>query len=372
MASQDFEYVHQESAFPLDFLNILDATSVSRRGARRVWEQWLADKLTSDTSHSRKHHVIDLFSGCGGLSLGFSSAGFEVLKGFDSWAPAVQTYNANFDHPAEMLDLSDFDLAIDALKDFKDGDSFPAVIGGPPCQDFSSAGKRVENENADLTRLFAEYISQLRPPFFVMENVPNARHFRVYKSALSRMQAEGYHIFTRIFDASMIGTPQRRKRLFAIGSLDEDFLERIQQEIFLTEALLGDIFRKEPMTVERWFGVGNIPNFYYRHPWSYDRRGIFRSAEPSPTIRGVNRPKPPTYEWHEKELQLEGFEEVLADPSGLRALTVHERKQLQSFPENFRLSGPRTVQEQMIGNAVPVMLAYFVADKVLRALNVAS
>lgn len=372
MASQSVESVPQEQAFPLEFLHALEKMSDSSQGARRIWEQWLGGRQESGVAHPGKHQVIDLFSGCGGLSLGFSSAGFEVLRGFDSWEPAVQTYNANFDHSSEMLDLSDFDLTIDRLKQFKVSDSFPAIIGGPPCQDFSTAGKRVENENADLTRLFAEYICELRPPFFVMENVPNAKNFRVYKSALSQMREQGYHIFTRTFDASMIGAPQKRKRLFAIGALKEDISDRIQQEIFQTEAFLGDSFRDEPMTVGRWFGVGNIPKFYYRHPWSYDRRGIFRSSEPSPTIRGVNRPKPPSYEWHEKELRLEGFEEVLADPSAVRALTSDERKQIQTFPANFELSGPRTVQEQMIGNAVPVMLAYFVADKVLRALNAVS
>lgn len=359
----------RNAAFPLDFVQALEARSGSGQGARRIWEKWLVDRELLGRSHVEPLRVIDLFAGCGGLSLGFASAGFEVVHGFDSWSAAVDTYNANFDHPSECLDLSNSDLTVDRLSHFQKGTSFPAIIGGPPCQDFSAAGKRQEKDNADLTRLFAEYVGYFRPPLFVMENVPNAKHFRVYESALDFMRRNGYHVNTRVFDASLIGAPQRRKRLFAIGTLDQSFSQRIQQELFDAETALGDVFRFSPMTVERWFGEGVVPEFYYRHPWSYDRRGVFRSAEPSPTIRGVNRPKPPKYVWHEKDLQLEGFEKVLENPSLVRALNVEERKQLQTFPEEFKLLGSRTAQEQMVGNAVPVMLAHYVADKIARAMN---
>lgn len=369
MANSSDEGVVQDAGFPLDFLKALDTSNGVDQGVRRIWEQWLIDRDSLGNSHGESRRVIDLFAGCGGLSLGFASAGFEVVHGFDSWGAAVETYNANFDHPSECLDLADFDLTVDHLSQFRIGSSFPAIIGGPPCQDFSTAGKRQEKDNADLTRVFAEYIGHFQPPFFVMENVPNAKHFRVYKSALDFMRRNGYHVITRVFDASLIGAPQRRKRLFAIGTLDRVLSQRIEQEIFETETALGDAFRYSPMTVERWFGKGVVPEFYYRHPWSYSRRGVFRSAEPSPTIRGVNRPKPPKYAWHEKDLQLEGFEKVLESPSQVRALSVDERKQLQTFPQAFKLIGPRTAQEQMVGNAVPVMLAHYVADKIARAIR---
>ena len=90
--------------------------------------------------------IIDLFAGCCGLSLGFQNAGFEIVAAFDNWQPAIDIYKLNFLHPILKLDLS-------ANNDFNIFKAYEPdmIIGGPPCQDFSSAGKRNESERADLT-----------------------------------------------------------------------------------------------------------------------------------------------------------------------------------------------------------------------------
>ncbi|EFK54236.1 DNA (cytosine-5-)-methyltransferase [Corynebacterium genitalium ATCC 33030] len=334
----------------------------SKGGIRREWESVLAAGVAANRLDGQGSRVVDLFSGCGGLSLGFQAAGFDVLAGFDHWEPAIETYNSNFGHHAEMLDLANFDKSAGRLGEFSALSEFPAIIGGPPCQDFSTAGKRLEDANADLTSQFAALVGLFQPFFFVMENVPNAKNFGIYNRALQSMERAGYHLFTRVLDASVIGTPQRRKRLFAIGTQDGR----------ITNAILEAIVRKEesfarsraaegPVTLLDWFGEGILPDVYYRHPWSYDRRGLFSVREPSPTIRGVNRPMPKTYQWHPKDTCVPGFDVAAADRPSIGPLSIEIRKQIQTFPEEFSLLGARTTQEQMIGNAVPVLLGYFIA-----------
>ena len=111
--------------------------------------------------------VVDLFAGSGGLSLGFQNAGFDVVAAFERWPAAAKCYRANFDHPALEIDLADVPAAVAEIEKF----SPDVVIGGPPCQDFSHAGKRVEADRASLTESFAAIVAAIRPKCFVMENV---------------------------------------------------------------------------------------------------------------------------------------------------------------------------------------------------------
>lgn len=113
--------------------------------------------------------VVDLFCGCGGLSLGFEQAGFKLQAGIDAWTEALEVYQKNFDHQAIQADLRNTAMCGELVKSFNPS----VIIGGPPCQDFSSAGKQDENNGrGDLTISFAEIVNYVRPPFFVMENVP--------------------------------------------------------------------------------------------------------------------------------------------------------------------------------------------------------
>lgn len=287
--------------------------------------------------------VVDLFAGCGGLSLGFQASGFEVCAGFDSWDKAVESYNLNLDHPAFQLDLSDVDKSLEALAPYFNGTA-EGIIGGPPCQDFSSAGKRVEGARADLTERFAEIVTRIRPKFFVMENVPRAIHAAAYQRALAVMRAAGYGLTVKTMNAAYCGVPQLRKRLFAIGVLGAE-------EDFLAEALEEGL-AKAPMTIRDAFGDSLGIGHYYRHPRSYARRGIFSIDEPSPTIRGVNRPVPLGYPGHGGDT---------APISGIRPLTTAERSRIQTFPDAYRWPEAKTNAEQMIGNAVPVKLAAYIA-----------
>ena len=92
-------------------------------------------------------NVVDIFCGCGGLSLGFQKAGFNVVRAFDNWDKAVDIYNRNFDHEAELVDA--YNLTAEHIKSF----SPDVIIGGPPCQDYSSAGKQDEHRDEQILRL---------------------------------------------------------------------------------------------------------------------------------------------------------------------------------------------------------------------------
>jgi len=286
--------------------------------------------------------TVDLFSGCGGLSLGFQNAGFEIVAAFDNWEPALEIYQKNFHHPVYDVDLRN-EECLPIIKDMQP----EMIIGGPPCQDFSSAGKRDESlGRADLTLSFANIVAQAAPQWFVMENVARITRSNILKQAIQIFENAGYGLSSHVLDASYYGVPQSRKRFFLIGCMHAppDFLHPY-------------ISRKQtekPMSMFDFFGKSLGVEYYYRHPRNYTRRGIFSIHEPSPTVRGVNRPIPENYPGHPTD--------PIRVNKELRPLTTKERSLIQTFPDDFILIGTKTNVEQAIGNAVPVKLGEFVAN----------
>lgn len=295
--------------------------------------------------------VVDLFAGCGGLTLGLQNAGFHVVLGVDKWLPAVKMYKANFDHPILDLDLLDVKASVKVLKKYAPD----MIVGGPPCQDYSSAGKRdEENGRADLTISFAEIIGDMKTRFFIMENVDQIVKSKRYKEALAMFKEYGYGLTTKTLDASYCGAPQKRKRHFVIGSLEHE-------DGFLDEILVKNLSLK-PTTIRDYLGDKLGLDHYYRHPRNYNRRGIYSIDEPSPTVRGVNRPLPAGYPGHKND--------TTHHTSGVRPLTSKERSLIQTFPENFQLIGTKGEIEQAIGNAVPCKLAEYVASCLNKVLEI--
>tara|TARA_R110001606_G_scaffold249840_2_gene397738 strand:- start:1455 stop:2384 length:930 start_codon:yes stop_codon:yes gene_type:complete len=289
---------------------------------------------------------VDLFSGCGGMSLGFATADIEILRAYEYWDEAISCYQRNFQHPIIKADLSNYQEYIDEIAALT-----PDIIfGGPPCQDFSHAGNRVEGSNADLTMAFANIVSSARPRWYVMENVERSKKSTAYGNARTILKEVGYGITEIVLDASLCGVPQKRKRFFSIGALGEE-------DDFLLSYLESNLSEKA-VTVREYFGDEFAVEFYYRHPRNYSRRAIFSIDEPSPTVRGVNRPVPAGYPGHPNDPVELSF--------GVRELTTRERASIQTFPDNFVFpSESKTTNEQLIGNAVPVNLANFVARTVL-------
>lgn len=288
--------------------------------------------------------VVDLFAGCGGLSLGFEKAGYEVVAACEWWDAAINCYKENFEHPILKVDLSDVDEAVKVVEGFKPD----MIIGGPPCQEYSQAGKREEGERAALTDSFAHIVSRIRPACFVMENVDRARNSKGYGRAKQIFKEAGYGLTEIVLDASLCGTPQKRKRFIVFGVLG--------QEDGFALGLFESGLSKKAMTLRDYFGDSLGFEHYYRHPRNYSRRAIFSIDEPAPTMRGVNRPVPKGYPGHPND--------TCPVSDDLHALTTQERAWIQTFPKDFKWVGSKTDVEQMIGNAVPVNLAKYVAETV--------
>ncbi len=294
--------------------------------------------------------AVDLFCGSGGLSAGFLDSGIDVVAAFDNWETAIETYRRNLMDHADRFDLSDTKQAISEIKQIR-----PNIIaGGPPCQDFSSAGKRVEGGRANLTNAFGKIVAACKPRFFLMENVPRVRLSCTYEETKGILVGAGYEISEIVLDASHCGVPQARKRFFAFGAIRNQtapkrFIRSLENRI-----------TKERLTVKEYLGDSIDIEFYYRHPRNYSRRSIFSVHEPSPTVRGVNRPVPPGYQGNRLDS---------APPSTVRPLTSFERSRIQTFPESWDWNADdrNADAELQIGNAVPVNLASFVGTGIIDA-----
>lgn len=216
-------------------------------------------------------------------------------------------------------------------------------------------GKRDEdNGRGSLTVCYAQITAAIRPELFVMENVPRIVKTQKLAQAREIFKSAGYGLTATVLDASLCGVPQARKRFVMVGKLGA-------ANNFLLPIINKNLASK-PLTVSEYLGDTLPIKYYYRHPRSYVRRGIFSVNEPSPTIRGVNRPMPKGYHIH------------AGDPvnslEGIRALTTKERSRIQTFPASFIFLGNKTDQEQMIGNAVPVNLARFVGQVISEYISI--
>lgn len=293
--------------------------------------------------------VVDLFAGGGGMSLGFQQAGFEVLAAFENWDKAADTYRANFSHPVFQHDLSDVEGAAAKILPLA-----PDVItGGPPCQDFSTAGKGVEGERADLTVKYAQIVTSVRPKVFVMENVGRVKLSKAYKEATDIYREAGYQLYETLLDASYYGVPQKRERFFCIGVLDGDGQVAMDY--------LSSTKSDQPTTLRDYFGDSLGVEAVFICPRNYSKPGVFSIDNPSPTIRGMNSPIPATYKLHPRD--------AVQNIADTRPLTTSERAQVQTFPADFLFPFAKTHSEKIIGNAVPVKLAQAVACAVLAVLE---
>ena len=171
---------------------------------------------------SKKYHVLDLFSGCGGLSLGFSDAGYKIIGAIDNWEDALLTFKKN--HPGGKTDLADLgrekpEAVLRRMKIVPG--SVGVVVGGPPCQGFSISGKRnPEDPRNRLYEAFIDFVRVLKPKAFVMENVPNLvsiQEGKIKDAILSDFKKCGYGVEYKILRASDFGVPQNRRRVFFVG-----------------------------------------------------------------------------------------------------------------------------------------------------------
>ncbi len=226
------------------------------------------------------------------MSLGLKQSGFEIVQAYDAWPVAVANYNRNVGHHAKVADLGEtLGIVPELLKLAPD-----IICGGPPCQDYSSAGRREEADNARLTLAFAVLVATVRPAWFLMENVVNAMKSETWAQARSILKASGYGLTECKIDASRYGVPQARRRLIVVGRIGE-------RDGFLASSIAAAA-APQPMTLRDLFGA-TTPAAMYFPATSEARRSIWSPDEPAPTIRERSiRPLPVSYQPHPDDAAL--------------------------------------------------------------------
>jgi len=328
--------------------------------------------------------TVSLFSGCGGLDLGFIKAGFQIVWANDIDKTACETYRKNIGDHIVCASLHDINL-----KSIPDCD---VVIGGPPCQGFSVAGKMDPNDpRSQLIWDFFNVIQEKSPKVFVMENVANfgtSDRFKHIRSELITKYIKlGYSVDYRILNSKFYQVPQSRERFILIGSLGNkkiDFPIAKEKVITTREAIhdLGEpglginqgvckakitvakspVFRKSPYAGMLFNGMGR--------PIDLDKPAPTLSASmggnKTPIIEEniLNNPNDKSWIKQHHSLVASGksfnaYE--ITPPSYLRRLTVRESARIQTFPDSFEFVGSQCQQYKQIGNAVPVMMAHHVA-----------
>ena len=297
----------------------------------------------------RNMKVVSLFSGAGGLDLGFIRAGHRIIWANDLYSDAVETYRANIGDHVVCRDISEV-----RSEDIPECD---IVIGGFPCQGFSVANtKRHESDARNKLYLqLLRVVSDKRPKFFLAENVKGILHFaggKVYERILSDMRSLGYRVKSRLFNAADYGVPQKRERVVFVGVRNDiDFDYEFPAPTHDKNCANG---------LSRWVGVGeafaNIPdpdrpNKLPNHVYSkyklnfngYIGHRRLDPAKPAPTVTARGDDK--------------GGVVILPHPGNMRRMTGRELATVQSFPLDFEFKGPLSSVYRQIGNAVPPLFA---------------
>ena len=329
--------------------------------------------------------IISLFSGCGGLDLGFTNAGFKLIYANDNDPVVWETFEKN--HNIKIDKRSLFDIKSSEIPK-ADG-----IIGGPPCQSWSLAGE-MRGAKDERGQLFYEYIRVLKakkPTFFLAENVPgiiSRTHIEEFNKILSRLSALGYTVNYQLVDARDYGIPQERKRVIIVGikkSLGIRFIfpqpthsekgnktldgQKTQKWLTLKDAI-GDlpdpIPAKEKNKANENLAVANHEYMNGSFSSIYMSRNRRRKwDQPSFTIQAGGRHAP----LHPSSCEMTKVEKDLWKFNGenpvFRRLSVREAARIQTFPDNFIFYYKNIADGyKMIGNAVPVKLAEVIAQKI--------
>jgi len=339
--------------------------------------------------------VIDLFSGCGGLSQGFLDAGFNVVLGIDSWDDAVQTFNKN--HSASTGIVAN--LKNETVKDISaknNVQNIDVIIGGPPCQGFSIAGKRiVEDERNELYKSFIEFVQYYKPSVFLMENVPNILSMEkgiVKDKIIHDFKRIGYTVNTDVLMASKYGVPQNRRRAFFVGFRNGHLFDfpKPDTDILLTsEDAISDLTKESiddgsfyplPTKSEYQIMMRNGSKKIFNHEITNHKDKTIEIINMVPD--GGNYKDLPMEFRETRKVNIAWTRLNSQKPSFTidtghrhhfhykfnRVPTVRESARIQSFKDDFIFFGSKTSQYKQVGNAVPPILAKKLALAILKQL----
>ncbi|MDT7864311.1 MAG: DNA cytosine methyltransferase [Thermoproteota archaeon] len=313
--------------------------------------------------------VLDLFCGAGGFSLGFKQANYEIVCGLDNFEPVLRTFSYNFSSSHIILE----DIKKVTSKRIKEevGD-IDVIIGGPPCEAFTLASSKIQKDPLDrlyndprgqLVLHFIRLVGDLKPIFFVMENVRGILMPQIKEAIIKEFKRVGYdRIYFNVLHAEDYGNPSIRTRVFvsnlkilpekskikrtvwdAIGDLPSPYsIHDIPNHdpVPISEKKLRKILRlKRGHSLVSFVGADNkIKENYIR----------LKFNTLAPTVMGKSR---------------------FIHPVENRILTVRENARLMSFPDDFIFFGGREVQFDQVGEAVPPILAKSIALYCLKALK---
>lgn len=345
--------------------------------------------------------VIDLFCGCGGLSEGFRLAGFDIIGGIDINKDAINSFNNNFKEARgvciDLQTLTNEDI-LNKFNDFLEAD---IIIGGPPCQGFSTANRwqnLMDDERNKLFFEFVKFVDIIKPKVIVIENVRGIitsnngiAKERIYEIFESR----GYHVTNKVMDSSKYGVPQKRLRNFFVISnlkinLDEieimesPFVKEAIEELYQFEKNLNKeyILENKPNTKYQKY-LRNKNNIIYNHEIRYPAKKVQERISHVPqggnwrdipeelfdnnrTNRHSSAYKRLNESDYSVTIDTGNTHSNYFHPLFNRIPTVREAARLQSFSDNFIFSGSRTAQYRQVGNAVPPLLSKAIAEKIMK------
>lgn len=324
-------------------------------------------------------NIISLFSGCGGLDLGFEKAGFHIPVANEFDKTIWETFKVN--HPGTHLIESDIrHITKNDIAQFITGD-VDGIIGGPPCQSWSEAGA-LRGINDSRGKLFYDYIrilNEFRPKFFLAENVSGMlanRHSDAVKNILSLFENTGYNVSLTLVNAKDYGVAEERKRVFYIGfrkDLNVDFefpcgsTEDDAKKITLRDIIWDLQYTAVPSGPKNHHNPEAINNNEYFtgafSPIFMSRNRVKSWDEQAYTVQASGR----QCQLHPQAPKMEKFGEndfrfVAGKENLYRRMTIREIARIQGFPDDFKFIYKETNNAyKMIGNAVPVNLAYEIA-----------
>jgi DNA-cytosine methyltransferase len=319
-------------------------------------------------------NVLDLFCGCGGMSRGLSDAGLNIIAGIDIWDKAVANYNKNFSqhHSAVCADLTKLTpVQFNELHN-PTNKTIDIIVGSPPCQSFSIAGKRDKNDPRNA--LFMEYVKYLdyfAPRAFILENVigmlskKTSTGINVIDIIMEQLNRNYNCIITKLY-ASDFEVPQNRRRVIIIGirknlnifpKTPSTIIKSPQERIPVSTILLpqSQIDRKYYLSSKALTGIDNKKKASIARKCGFGAQ-MLQLDKPSYTI--------PARYWKD------GYDALVKySDTEIRRLTILELKRIQTFPDNYILDGSSKDIIMQIGNAVACRFAYHLGRYILNTLQ---
>ena len=342
--------------------------------------------------------AADLFSGVGGLSQGFISAGFEIAFAIEFDKEIADAYAKN--HPGtEMINENICTIDVESVKERHP--HIDLIMGGPPCQGFSQKGKRmsINDPRNFLFQQFVRFVESFKPKYFVLENVPNiiTTSNGYFKDQIIESSSKlGYTVNCGVLSASEFGIPQDRHRAVFIGVLGENGIELPKsphKRVTIEEAIYDLPFigsgegeeisqYDKKATSDYQKQLRNGSKVLYNHvatkhsDLALERLSLIPKGAGREVLPAEHRTKS-IYSGTWCRLLEDGIAPTITTrfdtpssgrfthPVLNRCLTVREAARVQSFPDSFRFYGNKTSQMKQVGNAVPPLLAYAIAQQIL-------